>query len=78
MPKHIELIVLHHYSQVQAMLDIIKHYNWDYVKLLFSDTAYGIASAREFLRIAPKQGETMNMNTDFSVRVMPLFQLNYR
>ena len=43
-------------KQVRAMLDIIRFYEWTYVKLLYSDTVYGTAAAKEFLRLAPELG----------------------
>lgn len=44
------------YGQVRAVLDVIRHYKWTYVKVIYSDNVYGIAASREFLRLSSKEG----------------------
>ena len=39
-------------AQSHVMADIIKSFNWTYVKVLFSDNAFGNSAVRDFLRLA--------------------------
>ena len=36
-------------DEMMALVDIIKAFNWDYVKLVFSDNSYGKDSAKQFI-----------------------------